>query len=89
MNARRSDITRRTDNPADAGGRAGAGDLAASDAPAPADSPDVVIRIRDLAKSFPDAAGQPVRVLDGVGFEVTRGETLVVMGGSGCGKARC
>jgi len=50
-------------------------------------SPVSVISILDLAKSFPDRQGRPVRVLDGVTFDVYRGETLVVMGGSGCGKS--
>jgi phospholipid/cholesterol/gamma-HCH transport system ATP-binding protein len=46
-----------------------------------------VIRVVDLVKSFPDAQGREVRVLDGVTFDVYDGETLVVMGGSGCGKS--
>ena len=47
----------------------------------------VVIAVRDLAKSFEDADGNPVRILDGVSFDVLRGETVVIMGGSGCGKS--
>lgn len=47
----------------------------ASDEPA-------VIQVRDLRKSF----GSQV-VLDGVTVDIRRGETLVVMGGSGCGKS--
>ncbi len=47
----------------------------------------VVISVVDLAKSFEDAEGNPVYVLDGVTFDVLRGETLVIMGGSGCGKS--
>ncbi len=50
-------------------------------------APDVVISIRNLVKVFPDQAGRPVRILDGVSFDVRRGETLVIMGGSGCGKS--
>ena len=46
-----------------------------------------VISIRDLVKTFPDQAGRPVRVLDGITFDVRLGETMVVMGGSGCGKS--
>lgn len=46
-----------------------------------------VISIRDVVKSFPDRDGEPVRVLDGVSFDIFRGETLVIMGGSGCGKS--
>ncbi len=48
---------------------------------------DVVISVRNLVKSFADAEGNAVRVLDGVTFDVERGETLVIMGGSGCGKS--
>ncbi|MCP4251484.1 MAG: ATP-binding cassette domain-containing protein [bacterium] len=48
---------------------------------------DVVISVRDLVKSFRDSRGHEVRVLDGVTFDVLRGETLVIMGGSGCGKS--
>lgn len=48
---------------------------------------DVVIAVRSLVKSFEDGEGNPVRVLDGVSFDVLRGETLVIMGGSGCGKS--
>ncbi len=47
----------------------------------------VVISIRDVVKSFPDRDGEDVRVLDGVSFDIFRGETLVIMGGSGCGKS--
>jgi len=50
-------------------------------------APVSVISIRDLVKTFPDQEGRPVRVLDGISFDVHLGETLVVMGGSGCGKS--
>jgi len=48
---------------------------------------NIVISIRDLVKTFPDKQGNPVRVLNGITFDVYAGETLVVMGGSGCGKS--
>ncbi len=48
---------------------------------------DVVISVRDLIKSFVGKDGQEARVLDGVSFDVARGETLAIMGGSGCGKS--
>jgi phospholipid/cholesterol/gamma-HCH transport system ATP-binding protein len=41
-----------------------------------------VIEVLDLVRSF---GGR--RVLDGLSFEVLKGETLVIMGGSGCGKS--
>lgn len=43
---------------------------------------DIVIRMRNVVKSFGDQV-----VLDGVNLEVRRGETVVIMGGSGCGKS--
>ncbi|MDP6480040.1 MAG: ABC transporter ATP-binding protein [Phycisphaerales bacterium] len=43
---------------------------------------DVVIKMKDVVKRFGDQT-----VLDGVNIEVHRGETVVIMGGSGCGKS--
>lgn len=43
---------------------------------------EVVISVRNLAKSFGSR-----RILNGVSLDIYRGETLVVMGGSGCGKS--
>ena len=48
---------------------------------------DAVISIRDLVVRFLAADGTPVTVLDGVTFDIVRGETIVIMGGSGCGKS--
>lgn len=48
---------------------------------------DVVISVRDLVMSFTNDDGVEVRILDGVTLDIHRGETLVVMGGSGCGKS--
>ncbi len=58
-----------------------------SSSPPASDAGDVVISIRDLVKRFTDADGDEVTVLDGVTFDIYRGETIVVMGGSGCGKS--
>jgi len=49
---------------------------------APPAADGAVVRVVDLVKVFGHRA-----VLDGVDFEVRRGETLVIMGGSGCGKS--
>jgi len=52
------------------------------------DSDDIVLSVRDVVVRFqkPDGSGA-ITVLDGVTFDVIRGETLVIMGGSGCGKS--
>ncbi|MGQ0612461.1 MAG: ABC transporter ATP-binding protein [Planctomycetaceae bacterium] len=50
--------------------------------PSPGDEPPVVIRCRDVEKSYD---GRPI--LQGINLEVRKGETLVIMGGSGHGKS--
>ena len=51
---------------------------------------DIVLSVRDLVVSFDDPENPespPAVILDGVTFDVRRGETLVIMGGSGSGKS--
>ncbi|MBU0641546.1 MAG: ATP-binding cassette domain-containing protein [Planctomycetes bacterium] len=48
---------------------------------------DTVLSVRDLVVRFEGADGTYHTVLNGVTFDVIRGETLVIMGGSGCGKS--
>ena len=55
---------------------------------------DVILEVTNLKKHFPISAGivfqrqvGAVRAVDGVSFEVIRGETLGLVGESGCGKS--
>jgi peptide/nickel transport system ATP-binding protein/oligopeptide transport system ATP-binding protein len=54
---------------------------------------DTVLRVKDLKKHFPVHRGLLSRVVahvqavDGVSFEIARGETLCLVGESGCGKS--
>jgi phospholipid/cholesterol/gamma-HCH transport system ATP-binding protein len=50
------------------------------DAPPP--DGEVLVEVKDLVREFNGR-----RVLDGISFQVRRGETMIVMGGSGCGKS--
>lgn len=43
---------------------------------------EVVISVRNLVKNF-----GPRRILNGLNLDIYQGETLVIMGGSGCGKS--
>jgi oligopeptide/dipeptide ABC transporter ATP-binding protein len=56
--------------------------------PLPAVKPGVeapILRVRDLAIEFTSESG-PLRAVDGVTFDLRRGETLGLVGESGCGK---
>ena len=48
--------------------------------------PDVVLSVRDLSARFFTRDGV-VRAVDGVSFDVRRGETVGIVGESGCGKS--
>ncbi|MDF1554263.1 MAG: ABC transporter ATP-binding protein [Deferrisomatales bacterium] len=45
-----------------------------------------MISVADVAKTFPDASGNPRTVLDGVSFSVAAGSFCAILGPSGCGK---
>ncbi len=55
------------------------------DAPRAADATTPILRVRDLSIEF-EAPGGPLRAVDGVSFDLHRGETLGLVGESGCGK---
>jgi oligopeptide/dipeptide ABC transporter ATP-binding protein len=60
--------------------------LAASAPPAGRPGPDTLLDVRDLRTYFHVMDGT-VKAVDGVSFSIRRGETLGVVGESGCGKS--
>jgi peptide/nickel transport system ATP-binding protein/oligopeptide transport system ATP-binding protein len=57
-------------------------------------SPDTLVEVRDLTKHFPITQGivfqrqiGAVKAVDGVSFSIRRGETLGIVGETGCGKS--
>jgi peptide/nickel transport system ATP-binding protein len=64
------------------------------DRPAARAHPDTILRIKDLCKHFPQKkaglisrADAPVRAVDGITLDIGRGETVGLVGESGCGKS--
>ncbi|MDZ7673448.1 MAG: oligopeptide/dipeptide ABC transporter ATP-binding protein [Acidimicrobiales bacterium] len=47
----------------------------------------MVLRVEDLVVEFPAGRGRTVHAVSGVSFDVVRGETLGLVGESGCGKS--
>jgi oligopeptide/dipeptide ABC transporter ATP-binding protein len=59
-----------------------------------ATSPEVLVEVRDLVKHFPITSGivfqrkvGAVKAVDGISFDVMKGETLGIVGETGCGKS--
>ena len=51
-------------------------------------STDTLVSVRDLVKHFPvEGSDDVVRAVDGVSFQIISGETLGLVGESGCGKS--
>jgi len=47
----------------------------------------VVLEVENLVVHFPGRHGEVVRAVDGVSFDIARGEILALVGESGCGKS--
>jgi len=51
----------------------------------PAD--EVLVRVEDLVVEFPSGRGRTVKAVSGISLDIARGETLGLVGESGCGKS--
>ena len=51
------------------------------------DADDIIVRVEDLVVEFPAAGGRKVHAVSGISFDIRDGETLGLVGESGCGKS--
>ena len=52
-------------------------------------SEEVVLEVKNLKKYFPAGKGHELHAVDDVSFQIHAGETLGLVGESGCGKTTC
>jgi peptide/nickel transport system ATP-binding protein len=51
------------------------------------DDPDIILSVEHLVMEFPAGRGRVVHAVSDVSFDVREGETLGLVGESGCGKS--
>ena len=51
------------------------------------DEEDVLLQVENLVVEFPAGPGRTVKAVSGISFDIARGETMGLVGESGCGKS--